>query len=156
VHDAGSVSLDLVEVLFSSSLSLGPFGVKVVTNLGDDFLQNSCPRGAVPPPPPPCLQVNLEQLLATPMELMVMLVDNDARHGAGCSQHPRHQDMESSYSNFLMTHLSLFIKPTYLLEADNWIHTTESKFGLLHCIEYHKTLYAVQQVRGSVGAWWTT
>jgi hypothetical protein len=29
----------------------------------------------------------------------------------------------------------------------------DSKFGLLHCIEYHKTLYTVQQLRGVVGAW---
>jgi hypothetical protein len=30
----------------------------------------------------------------------------------------------------------------------------ESKFGLLHCTEYQKTLYAVQQLRGAAGAWW--
>jgi hypothetical protein len=30
------------------------------------------------------------------------------------------------------------------LEADSWLHTTESKFGLLHCIEYQKTLYFMQ------------
>jgi hypothetical protein len=40
------------------------------------------------------------------------------------------------------------------LEEDNWIHTTESKFRLLHCTEYQKTLYIAQQLRGSVGAWW--
>jgi hypothetical protein len=32
----------------------------------------------------------------------------------------------------------------------------ESKFGLLHCIEYQKTLYAVQQLRGAAGAWWAS
>jgi hypothetical protein len=31
-----------------------------------------------------------------------------------------------------------------LLEVDNWIHTTELKFWLLHYIEYHKTVYAAQ------------
>jgi hypothetical protein len=38
VLGVGSVSLDLVEVLFSSSLGLGPFIVKVGTNLGEGFL----------------------------------------------------------------------------------------------------------------------
>jgi hypothetical protein len=43
-----------------------------------------------------------------------------------------------------------------LLEADDWLCTTESKFGLLHCIEHQKTLYAAQQLRGSAGAWWAS
>jgi hypothetical protein len=34
----GSVSLHLVEVLLSSSLSLGPLGIEVGTNLGEGFL----------------------------------------------------------------------------------------------------------------------
>jgi hypothetical protein len=38
------------------------------------------------------------------------------------------------------------------LEADDWLRTTKSKFGLLHCTEYQKTLYATQQLRGSAGA----
>jgi hypothetical protein len=40
------------------------------------------------------------------------------------------------------------------LEVDSWLHTTESKFGLLHCTLYQKTLYVAQQLRGSIGAWW--
>jgi hypothetical protein len=32
----------------------------------------------------------------------------------------------------------------------------ESKFGLLHCTEYQKTLYAAQQHRGAAGAWWAS
>jgi hypothetical protein len=40
--------------------------------------------------------------------------------------------------------------------VDNWLCTTESKFGLLHCTEYQKTLYAAQQLRGAVGAWWAS
>jgi hypothetical protein len=42
---------------------------------------------------------------------------------------------------------------TDLLEADSWLCTTESKFKLLHCIEYQKTLCTVQQLRGSARAW---
>jgi hypothetical protein len=59
-----------------------------------------------------------------------------------CPQHHRHQDMNTSYSNFLATHPSVFSRAKDLLEADDWLHTTESKFGLLHCTEYQKTLYA--------------
>jgi hypothetical protein len=29
-------------------------------------------------------------------------------------------------------------------------------FGLLHCIEYQKTPYAAQQLRGATGAWWAS
>jgi hypothetical protein len=32
----------------------------------------------------------------------------------------------------------------------------ESKFGLLHCTECQKTLYAAQQLRGVAGAWWAS
>jgi hypothetical protein len=42
------------------------------------------------------------------------------------------------------------------LEVDSWLRTTESKFGLLHYIEYQKTLYAAQQLRGTAGAWWAS
>jgi hypothetical protein len=31
----------------------------------------------------------------------------------------------------------------------------ESKFGLLHCTEVQKTLFAAQQLRGDTSAWWT-
>jgi hypothetical protein len=105
-------------------------------------------RGDAPPPPP----VSLEQLLATQNDLMRRLVENDEHRGAE-RQQPRHQERDSSYSDFLVTHLSIFADATDPLEADNWLHTTESKFGLLHCTKYQKTLYAAQQHRGVAGAW---
>jgi hypothetical protein len=86
-------------------------------------------------PPPSYPLVSLEQLLATQNELMRMLVENDARCGASHLQHPRHQDMDLSYSDFLENH-PLFSKPTDLLEVDSWLSTAESKFGLLHCTKY--------------------
>jgi hypothetical protein len=112
------------------------------------------PRGDAPPPPPPPL-VSLEQLLATQNDLMRRLVENDECCGAECQQ-PRHQERDSSYSDFLATHPPVFADATDPLEADNWLRTTESKFGLLHCIEYQKTLYTTQQLRGAAGAWWTS
>jgi hypothetical protein len=64
--------------------------------------------------------------------------------------------MDLSYFDFLATHPSLFFESTGPLEVDNRLCTTESKFGLLHCMEYQKTLYVVQQLRGSTRVWWAT
>jgi hypothetical protein len=106
------------------------------------------PRGSAPPPP----SVSLEQLLATQNDLMRRLIENDKRRGAECQQ-PRHQERDSSYSDFLATHPPVFVDAIDPLEVDSWLRTTESKFGLLHCIEYQKTLYAAHQLRGAVNAW---
>jgi hypothetical protein len=41
------------------------------------------------PPPPPHPPVSLEQLLATTQnEVMTLLIQNEARRGAECPQHP--------------------------------------------------------------------
>jgi hypothetical protein len=64
--------------------------------------------------------------------------------------------MNMSYSDFLATHPPLFSRGEDPLEADDWLCTTESKFILLHCTEYQKTLYATQQLRGPAGAWWAS
>jgi hypothetical protein len=66
------------------------------------------------------------------------------------------QERDSSYSDFLATHPSVFANATDPLEADIWLLTIESKFGLLHCTEYQKSLYAAQQLRGAAGAWWAS
>jgi hypothetical protein len=94
------------------------------------------PRGGAPPRPP----VSLEQLLATQNDLMRRLIENDEQRGAE-RQQPRHQERNSSYSDFLETHPPIFADATDPLESDSWLRTTESKFGLLHCTEYQKTLY---------------
>jgi hypothetical protein len=96
--------------------------------------------------------VSLEQLLATQNELITLLIQNETHRGVEQPQHPRHQDMKTSYSEFLSTHLPLFSGAKVPLKADDWLRTTESKFSLLHCIEYQKTLYTAQQLRGSAGA----
>ncbi len=71
-------------------------------------------------------------------------------------QQTRHQDRHSTYLDFLATHPPVFADAIDLLEADSWLCTTKSKFGLLHCTEYQKTLYAAQQLRGAAGAWWAS
>jgi hypothetical protein len=71
-----------------------------------DIPEGSAPRGRgrgqpsrgnapLPPPHPP---ISLEQLLATQNGLMTLLIKNEARHGAERLQHPRYQDMNTSYS----------------------------------------------------------
>jgi hypothetical protein len=86
---------------------------------------------------------------------MRRLVENDEHHGAE-RQQPQHQERDSSYSNFLATHPPVFADATDPLEVDSWLCTTESKFGLLHCTEYQKTMYVAQQLRGTTGAWWAS
>jgi hypothetical protein len=104
------------------------------------------------PPPPSHPPVSLEQLLATQNELMTSLIRNETHHGAERPQHPRHQDMNTSYSEFLATHPPLFFGGKDQLEADDWLRTTESRFSLLHCTEYQKALYATQRSsKGLVG-----
>jgi hypothetical protein len=60
------------------------------------------------------------------------------------------------YEDFLATHLPVFADATDPLDADSWLRTTESKFGLLHYTEHQKTLYVVQQLRGAARAWWAS
>jgi hypothetical protein len=50
---------------------------------------------------------------------------------------PHHQPgVESSYTNFLATHPPTLTEAIDPLEADNWLRIIESKFWLLHCIEF--------------------
>jgi hypothetical protein len=112
------------------------------------------PRGGAPPPPPRP-PISLEQLLPTQNDLMRRIVENDEHCGTE-HQQPRHQEMDSSYLDFLATHPPVFVGVTNPLEADSWLHTIEFKFGLLHCTEYQKTLYVMQQLRGSARAWWAS
>jgi hypothetical protein len=61
-----------------------------------DILKGSTPCGrgrgqpsrGNAPPPPPHPSVSLEQLLATQNELITLLIQNEARCGAECPQHP--------------------------------------------------------------------
>jgi hypothetical protein len=108
------------------------------------------PRGNAPPPPPRP-PVSLKQLLAMQNELMTLLIQNETRRGVERPQHPRHQDMNTSYSEFLVTHQPLFSWGKDPLEADDWLCTTESNFSLLHCTEYQKTICCLAVQRSSMG-----
>jgi hypothetical protein len=92
------------------------------------------PRGNEAPPPSRA-PVNLELLLATQNDLMHLIEENETRRMAERPQ-PRHQDRDSSYSDFLATHSPVFDDMIDPLKADNWPHMMESKFVLLHCMEF--------------------
>jgi hypothetical protein len=65
---------------------------------------------------------------------MQVLTENLMHRGV-CQ--PHHQPvMDSSYIDFLATHPLLFTEVSDPLEGDNWLHITESKFGLMHCTEF--------------------
>jgi hypothetical protein len=103
--------------------------------------RGQAPHGKRPPQPPSHPPVSIEQLLTTQNELMSVLVQNEACRGVERPQDHHHQDMNMSYSDFLATHPPIFSRPKDPLEADNWLRTTKSKLGLLHCTEYQK-MYA--------------
>jgi hypothetical protein len=108
-----------------------------VLDIPEGSASRGCGRGQPShgnaPPPPPHLPVSLEQLLATQNELMTLLIQNEARRWVEHPQHPQYQDINTSYSEFLVTHPPLFSGGKDSLEADDWLRTTESKFSLLHC-----------------------
>jgi hypothetical protein len=89
---------------------------------------HASPHGKVPPPPPPP-PVGIEKLLATQNYLMRRLVKNGRCRGTKWLPFCHQQAMDS-YAEFLVTHLPLFSELTNLLEVDNWLCATESKFGL--------------------------
>jgi hypothetical protein len=71
-------------------------------------------RGTPPLPLPP---VGLEQLLATQNELMRVLMENLVQREV---RPPHHQPgVETSYTDFLVTHPPTFAEAIDLLEADN-------------------------------------
>jgi hypothetical protein len=61
---------------------------------------------------------------------------------------------ETSYLDFSETRLPLFVKAEDPLEADEWVRVIEQKFGLIHCTETQKSLFAAQQLRGPASTWW--
>jgi hypothetical protein len=59
-------------------------------------------------------------------------VQNETHRGMDLLQQHRQQDMNMSYSDILATHPPIFSGAKDSPDADGWLHTTESKFDLLH------------------------
>jgi hypothetical protein len=106
------------------------------------------------PPSPPTPPASLEQLLALLNVIIQRLIVIDERQVRQSQQHQQLQ--ESSYFDFLATQPPEFAETTDPLKANHWRRVTESKFRLLRCSEFQKTLFAAQQLRGSASAWWAT
>jgi hypothetical protein len=111
-------------------------------------------RAGNPPPP-----LTLAQAIALILEshdeqtkLLWQLVDNSARGGHGVRNAPALA--LTTYSDFAATHPPLFTEAGEPLEADHWLWVIQSKFGLLHCTEVQKTLFAEQHLRGDASVWW--
>jgi hypothetical protein len=114
------------------------------------------PRGTAPAsPPPPALPLppmRIELLLATQNEIMQVLTENLLHRGG---RWPHYQQvLDSSYTDFLAMHPRTFTKASDPLEEYTWLRITECKFGLLHCTELQKTLYAAQQLHVPASVWW--
>jgi hypothetical protein len=105
-----------------------------------------------PPPSPPVPPASLEQLLALLNAIVQRLIVIDERQ-VGQSQH---QQPQESHFDFLATQPPKFAEMTDPLEANHWLHVAESKFRLLRCSEFQKTLFVAQQLRDSTSAWWAT
>jgi hypothetical protein len=107
------------------------------------------------PPPPPTLAQAIASILESrdeQIKLLRQLVANSAHggHGARNATVPA----PTTYGDFAATHPPLFTEAGEPLEADHWLRVIESKFGLLHCTEVQKTLFATQQLRGDTIVWW--
>jgi hypothetical protein len=107
------------------------------------------------PPSPPTLAQAIAAVLESrdeQTELLRQPVENSARGGNGARN--AHGPAPTTYADFLATHPPTFTEAGEPFEADHWLRTIESKFVLLHCTEYQKTLFAAQQLLGNAGAWW--
>jgi hypothetical protein len=85
-------------------------------------------------------------------ELLRQLIVNSTRGGNGARNTPA--PVSTTYSDFVVTHPSLFTEAGEPLEADHWLRVMESKFGLLRCTVMQKTLFVAQQLQGDASAWW--
>jgi hypothetical protein len=107
------------------------------------------------PPPLPTLTQAIASILESRDEhtkLVCQLVD-DSTHGGNGVRNSQGQ-APTTYAEFLATRSPSFTEVGEPLEADYWLRTIESKFGLLRCTEHQKTLFAAQQLLGNAGAWW--
>jgi hypothetical protein len=110
-------------------------------------------RGREDTPNPPLVPPTLAEAIAALVNatadntrfLCEMAGNQFQQHGGRAPpQGPR----ETSYLDFSETRPPLFVKAEDPLEADEWIRVMEQKFGLIHCTETQKSLFAAQQLRG--------
>jgi hypothetical protein len=84
---------------------------------------------------------------------LLRLLMNDSTHGGNGARNANGQ-AQTTFGEFLATHLPTFTEAGEPLEVDHWLRTAESKFWLLRCTEHQKTLFATRQLLGNAGTWW--
>jgi hypothetical protein len=95
----------------------------------------------------------LAEAIAALVNATTLLAQNQNQNGN--QGHRGHNNGgETTYVDFTDTHPPVFSKADEPLEADDWLHTMEQKFDLLRCTEYQKPVFAAQQLRGVIEAWW--
>ena len=108
------------------------------------------------PPVPPNLADAIAALVYVTIENARLLREiaqsnQNMMQGNRGRNHPRH---EATYVDFTDTRPLVFTKADEPLEADDWLRTMEQKFDLIPCTEFQKPVFATQQLRGAVGAWY--
>jgi hypothetical protein len=107
-------------------------------------------------PPPTLAQViaSIRESREEQTELLRLLVTNSNRNGTVVGN--ARDQARSYYVEFLATHPPTFTEGSEPLEADHCLHTVESKFDLLNCIENQKTLFTAHLLLGNARAWWAS
>jgi hypothetical protein len=108
-----------------------------------------------PPPVPPMLAEAIAALVnatADNTRFLHEMAGNQFQQQGGRA--PPQGPRETSYLDFSETRPPIFVKAEDPLEADDWIRVMEQKFGLIHCTETQKSLFAAQQLRGPTSTLW--
>jgi len=109
-----------------------------------------------PPPGPPSLADAIAILLSATIgnaHLLRELAQRQLHHPPNFRAQ-NNPEGETRYVDFTEMRPPVFTKADEPLEANDWLRTMEHKFSLIHCSETKKPLFAAQQLRGAVGAWW--
>ena len=122
----------------------------VNTRGGAETSATGAARGAPPPPP------DLATLVTQQAQLIQLLAQDRQDHrdeGRRGGSPPR----DHSYPDFEALRPPVFTTARDPLDADDWLRTIESKFGLLpHLTEQQKAQFAAQLLQGAAGAWWAS
>ena len=120
----------------------------VNTRTGAQSSAQGAAQGAPPPPP------DLATLVTQQAQLIQLLAQDrqdrrDEGHRGGSP--PR----DHSYLDFEGLRPPIFTTAQDPLDADDWLRTIESKFGLLpHLTVQQKAQFAAQLLHSPAGAWW--
>jgi hypothetical protein len=109
-----------------------------------------------PPPVPPNLaeaMITLVNATAENARLLREMAQHNQNAPPGNRGWYNHRN-ETTYVDFTDTWPLVFTKADEPLEADDWLSTMDQKVNLIDCSEYHKPVFAAQQLWGAAGAWW--